>query len=106
MRSSISTPAGRIRPWTTPTSGKTGAPHGIFPEGLPQHHPPKFLNQVDALVDFPAGGAFPNVDFVYIENDGRLWGALGSPWLYRPRELYPGTASRVTSGRNVPSVVV
>ena len=83
-----------------------GDSHGMFTERLAHIITTRFLNQVDALVDLHAGGAYPTVDYVYIENDERLSRAFGSPWLYRPRELYPGTASRVTSGRNVPSVVV
>ena len=83
-----------------------GDPHGMFTERLADAITSRFLSRVDALVDLHAGGAYPTVDYVYIENDERLSRAFGSAWLYRPQDLYPGTASGVTRGRNVPSVVV
>jgi len=83
-----------------------GDPHGGFTEQLADKITTRFLGQVDALVDLHAGGAYPTVDYVYIVNDERLSRAFGSAWLYRPREMYPGTASGITRARNVPSIVV
>jgi len=83
-----------------------GDPHGGFTEQLADKITTRFLNQIDALVDLHAGGAYPTVDYVYIVNDERLSRAFGSAWLYRPHEPYPGTASGITRARNVPSIVV
>ena len=83
-----------------------GDPHGSFTEQLADRITTHFLGQLDVLVDLHAGGAYPTVDYVYIVNDERLSRAFGSSWLYRPRELYPGTASGITRARNVPSIVV
>jgi uncharacterized protein len=83
-----------------------GDPHGGFTEQLADRITARFLNQVDALVDLHAGGAYATVDYVYIVNDDRLSRAFGSAWLYRPRELYPGTATGITRARHVPSIVV
>lgn len=83
-----------------------GDPHGWLTERLADRITTRFLSQVDVLVDLHAGGAYATVDYVYIVNDDRLSRAFGAPWLYRPRELYPGSATVITRGRNVPSVVV
>ncbi len=83
-----------------------GDPHGGFTEQLADKITARFLNQIDALVDLHAGGAYPTVDYVYIVNDERLSRAFGSAWLYRPRDPYPGTASGITRARDVPSIVV
>jgi uncharacterized protein len=83
-----------------------GDPHGGFTEQLADRVTTRFLSRVDALVDLHAGGVYPTVDYVYIVNDDRLSRAFGAPWLYRPREGYPGTATGVTRARNVPSIVV
>jgi predicted deacylase len=83
-----------------------GDPHGWFTEQLADKITTRFLGRIDALVDLHAGGAYPTVDYVYIVNDERLSRAFGSAWLYRPRELYSGTASGITRARNVPSIVV
>jgi len=83
-----------------------GDPHGGFTEQLADRITNRFLRGIDALVDLHAGGAYPTVDYVYIVNDEHLSRAFGTPWLYRPRDLYPGTAAGVTRARNVPSIVV
>jgi predicted deacylase len=83
-----------------------GDPQGWFTEQLADRITTRFLGKVDALVDLHAGGAYPTVDYVYIINDEGLSRAFGSPWLYRPRDLYPGTATGITRARNVPSIVV
>jgi predicted deacylase len=50
-----------------------------------------FIQRVDAVVDFHAGGYYPTVDYVYITNAEDLSRAFGSPLLYRPTLDREGT---------------
>ena len=49
-----------------------------------------FLDHLDAMIDFHAGGYWPTVDYVYIVNAEDLSRAFGSPLLYRTSPNRPG----------------
>jgi predicted deacylase len=70
-----------------------GDPNGWVTERLAAAFHAHFLDQVDAMIDFHAGGYWPTVDYVYIVNAEELSRAFGSPLLYRLGDR-PGPRAR------------
>ena len=83
-----------------------GDPDGWLTEQLAAKIAEHFLTDLDAYVDFHAGGAYPVVDYVYLTSAPRLSRAFGSRLLYRPKDPYPGTTATVADERGIPSVTV
>jgi predicted deacylase len=71
-----------------------GDPNGWVTERMAAAFHTHFLDQVDAMIDFHAGGYWPTVDYVYIVNAEELSRAFGSPLLYRPGPNRPGPRPR------------
>jgi len=70
-----------------------------------------FLNKIDYLLDFHAGGLLATVDYVYIQNAEEISRNFGSPLLYRPDPalqgtVYAGTTASYVVPRGVKAVTV
>ncbi len=87
-----------------------GDPDGWLTEQLAAKVNEHFLQRIDFLLDFHAGGESQTVDYVYIFNDERLSRSFGSKVLHVPPpevlELLKHTSVGVAQERGVPSVVV
>lgn len=88
-----------------------GSADGWVTEQMAHHLTTSFLDKIDYLVDFHAGGALCAVDYVYIQNDETLSRSFGSRLLYRPDPtlqgtVYQGTATTYTTPRGVKSVTI
>jgi len=87
-----------------------GDPNGWLTEQIADGITKQFLNKIDYLLDFHAGGACPTVDYVYIFNDEKLSRSFGSKILFVPPPEILGylkhTSVGVSTSRGVPSVVV
>lgn len=84
-----------------------GDPDGWFTERLARKIVDHFLSEpMDAYVDLHAGGDFPVVDYVYLNNSAELSRAFGSKLLFSPAHPYPGTTAGIALEHNVPVVTV
>lgn len=83
-----------------------GDPNGWVTEQLAAKIAEHFLVDLDAYVDFHAGGAYPVVDYVYLTSAPELSRAFGTRLLYRPKEPYSGTTATIADERGIPSVTV
>jgi uncharacterized protein len=84
-----------------------GDPDGWLTERLARKIVDHFLTaQMDAYVDLHAGGDFPVVDYVYLNNSAELSRAFGSKLLFSPAHPYQGTTAGVVLERNVPVVTI
>lgn len=84
-----------------------GDPNGWLTERLADKIVEHFLSrEMDAYIDLHAGGDFPVVDYVYVNNSLELSRAFGSKLLYQPDHPYQGTTGEIAISRNVPVVTV
>ncbi len=83
-----------------------GDPDGWLTEMLAAKIANHFIPGLDAYVDLHAGGDFPVVDYIYLNNSAELSRAFGSKLLYHPSHPYQGTTATVAIEQGTPVVTV
>jgi len=83
-----------------------GDPEGWLTEKLATKIVAHFLTGLDAYVDLHAGGDYPVVDYVYLNNSPDLSRAFGSKLLYHPSNPYQGTTATVAIEQGTPAVTI
>lgn len=83
-----------------------GDPDGWLTEQLAAKIAQHFLVDLDAYVDFHAGGAYSVVDYVFMTDAPELSRAFGTRLLYTPKIPYPNTTATIAAERGIPGVTV